>query len=243
MMIAIFRKLFLILVIFLGTDSFAVKPLRAVIYQGPGACDSCSTAAAAMAELAGFEPYFVGPNDSDPERFRDAGLYIQPGGTSLVVSRTMVEQLKQNIVSFVSQGGGYVGFCAGAFFATKEIRNEGVPGLGLFPGRSWLWNGVPDSPVITKILWGDQYRDLYWEGGPYMEISPDEIREGQVELVATYRDGSIAAARSHFGQGRVFVTGVHPEAPEAWRSGLREIDSDGVDWDLAVEMLQWVALR
>lgn len=211
------------------------KPI-ALVYAGPGSCsEACSNAAALQAEHVGLQVVFVGPQESDLSIFKNAVVWIQPGGKSSVVSKNMTAELKQAIRDFVAQGGAYVGFCAGGFFATEYIRDKEAIGLGLLPGKSFLYAGVSDSPVILPLTWNGVLRDIYWEGGPYFTATE---KEG-VEILATYPDGSAATLRTHYGKGRVAVTGAHPEAPPQWREGLAIPDTDGLDYELAEDMIRW----
>lgn len=43
-----------------------------------------------------------------------------------------------------------------------------------------------------------------------------------------------------YGNGKVFITGLHPEAPQSWRTYYGINDSDGLDFDLVDEMISWV---
>ena len=59
-------------------------------------------------------------------------------------------------------------------------------------------------------------------------------------MIAYYPNHQVAAARATYGKGKVFVTGLHPEAPQDWRDYYHLNDPDGSDEDLAVEMINWV---
>src|SRR3954463_13790060 len=86
----------------------------ALVYKGPGSCeDGCSEAAALVAKLAGLHPVFVDPHPASADVFKNAAVWIQPGGKSRTVGATMSAELKSWIQNFVAAGGGYVGFCAG----------------------------------------------------------------------------------------------------------------------------------
>jgi hypothetical protein len=50
----------------------------------------------------------------------------------------------------------------------------------------------------------------------------------------------VAAARARYGKGHVFISGPHPEASRYWPPTW---DPDGLDNDLAVEMIREVAGR
>jgi glutamine amidotransferase-like uncharacterized protein len=150
----------------------------------------------------------------------------------------MAEALKNNLRSFIDEGGGYVGFCAGGFLATAMIADRGVQGLGILPGTNALFEWNEDAAILPT-QWKDGAHDLYWEGGPYFKLDLTQAADAAAEVMGTYADGSIASLRAHYGQGRVYVTGFHPEAPEFWRTAYRLTDADGLDFGVAVKMVHW----
>jgi glutamine amidotransferase-like uncharacterized protein len=230
----------------LGFTLQAVAAKRALVYQGPGACeDGCYDAAFQVAAQAGFDPVFVRENqldmnstDADREAlFKDAAVWIQPGGKSRTAMGVITSKLKSAIDSFVRSGGGYVGFCAGAFSSTRYVGTSRDFGFGFMPGKTILYRNVSQGAEIIPVTWEGKTRHLYWEGGPHLSRLP----EGKAQVVARYPNGQVAAAKSVYGQGRIFVTGLHPEAPADWREYYQMQDPDGLDQDLAVEMLKWVS--
>ena len=209
----------------------------ALVYQGPGACEEgCVPAAADVATRAGLKVLLVGPTETDSHLFDNAAVWIQPGGKSSQVSKAMSDALKERIRAFVSGGGAYVGFCAGGFFSTSEIRNDGVRGLGLVPGKSLPFESPHDADILA-VDWRTRARQMYFEGGPYFDVPAEDLQSGRVRVMSTYADGKIAALVTHFGQGRVSVTGLHPEAPQYWRDYYKITDTDGVDFDQAQDMM------
>ena len=245
-----FRTLF-ILNFFLTTASFASTPV-ALVYNGKGTCQkACAIAMAIAVKEAGLSPRFVSESEiteqSNPEEisalFKDAKVWIQPGGYAKESFLAMSGPLKQGIREFTASGGGYVGICAGAFMATEEIGTTGLSGLGLIPGRCATYFAHPAKPGLNysmeNVRWQGEERQLYFEGGPFFyDLNP------QVEVVATYADGtSPAAVRGEYGLGRVFLSGPHPEAPEAWRTQDEVEDSDGLDLQIAVDMIKWAARK
>lgn len=224
---------------FITSQAFAAP--KALVYKGPGACeDGCYQAAFELARHAGFDPVYVGPTDlnanstENDERalFDNARVWIQPGGYASVAMANMTSQLKNAIRNFIFNGGGYVGFCAGAFVATTKVGTTKNSGLGIFPGGTKLYGKGID---IKRVKWKGSERYIYWEGGPYLRNLPKNV-----ETVAHYSNGAVATARTQYGKGKVYITGLHPEAPQDWIDYSGQSDIDGNDFDLGAEMLHWV---
>ncbi len=239
-------------------ESDAEKPL-ALIYQGPGSCSldqgdagesgyGCSEAAADVAVKAGFQYKFVGPNalPQNPTAaqvaavFKNAKVWMQPGGVAVTAFLAMSSGLRSEIVKFVSGGGGYVGFCAGAFMATARIGQTSYSGFGIFPGSTapYSYSSVREDVdyAFLATTWNGKKRAIFFEGGPYL------YGQGpSAEATATFSTGYVVSARAAFGKGRVYLTGGHPEAPRIWAEEDGLADSDGLDLDLGADMVQWAA--
>lgn len=226
-----------------SVDSYSATK-RALVYKGPGSCTDgdCSGAAALMAELEGYQVNYIGPQETDFKAFEGINLYIQPGGQSAVLDVEMDEALQQNIRDFVYSGGSYVGFCAGGFFAMEHIGEpRDFTGLGLIPGEAFSFQELSPAPAaILAIQWLGRLVDIYWEGGPYF---PEEYLGENVEVFARYPSGKPSNIRTMYGEGRVTVTAFHPEAPMGWRQYFELVDQDGLDYDLAREMIRWTQDR
>lgn len=208
----------------------------ALVYKGPGSClEGCSEAAAKVANMAGFTSVFVGPEQDNSELFKEAAIWIQPGGESITVSLKMNKKLKKLIQKFVFSGGAYVGFCAGGFLATEKIDNTYYSGFGLIKAKSRSYDENDESPRFLDFKWNQKQRKIYWEGGPYFVVSKEN--KNSVHILAEYSNGASATIASYFGKGTVIVTGGHPEAPKWWADDTGYTDADGIDNDLAVEMI------
>ena len=218
--------------------------MRALIYNGPGACtEECASSAYNMAIRSGLTPTYVGASalsemNSEQDKqnlFKNVALWIQPGGKSKTVLDSMNPILTTALRNFVNEGGGYVGFCAGAFAATSFVGTTLTPGFQIFPGKTILFQTPLEADILT-VQWEGKTRHVYWEGGPYLT----EIPAGTAEAVSYYSNGQIAAAKSIYGNGKVFIAGFHPEAPQSWRNFYQLQDADGLDYDLVDEMIEWV---
>jgi glutamine amidotransferase-like uncharacterized protein len=204
----------------------SAKPL-ALVYGGPGVLtgtDDTLERARAVALAAGFRVLTV-TQVVDEAVLSGASVWIQPGGPNLSADAYMnANGMARQVREFVERGGGYVGFCGGAFSAVNNLE--------LIPGSAWNLNQATGK---IPVRWLGTTRYLHFEYGPYIILSGSTT-----EVVATYSNGSVAAARAHYGKGKVFISGPHPEASAYWPPTY---DPDGIDNDLAIQMIQYVARR
>jgi glutamine amidotransferase-like uncharacterized protein len=222
-----------------GQAHASTKPL-ALVWKGPGACEpDCVAGAAHMAKLAGFQVQYVKPGITDFSVFDNAKLWMQPGGVSVTAADAMGPSLLNRIREFVSDGGGYVGFCAGAFLTTNDIGTSGVTGLGIVPGVSDVYVQEGSEHHVFKIALQTGSRYMYYAGGPNFSISDSDLEAVQGQVIGRYPDGTIAGVEVHYGKGKVAVIGTHPEAGFLWKLINRQIDPDGLDYDFAVGMIKY----
>jgi len=210
---------------------------RAYIYKGTGSClDGCSEAAADVAAQAGFIPSFIHSALIQARILREASVWIQPGGNAIEVANRLTYDQKEVLKDFVRMGGTYVGFCAGAFLADTFVDDaETIPGLALIPGTTYDYP-LPKGSHILPIFWLGKTFHLYFEEGPGFRI----LSGAEIEIIASYPDGTPATVRFKAGLGNVILSGAHPEAPESWKEGLS--DPDGSDIHLAIRLLQASAI-
>jgi glutamine amidotransferase-like uncharacterized protein len=219
-----------------------------IVWNGAGACpDGCALAGEKAVVAAGLTVRYVNENTpasslSDLNSiFKNAKVWIMPGGYASQEVEAMTPELIKSLRSFISSGGGYIGWCAGAFAATQSIGTIGKPGLNIFPGSEGVYSSSNKQnnygASIEKTTWFNDTRQMYLEGGPYFKDLPSSV-----EVVSRFDDQtSVAAARTSFGNGRVYLTSTHPEAPTWWWSGTGVDDTDGSDEALAVDMVKWAA--
>lgn len=107
--------------------------------------------------------------DGEP-RFR---MIFMNGGLATKHGNSLTPKGRENIRTFIENGGSYVGSCAGMFLATNGVYNEGTeytPNksyLSIWPGtaaESWLDNSyttvkIPkDSPLLKYYDFGGDYK-------------------------------------------------------------------------------------
>ena len=148
-------------------------------------------------------------SESDLSAYR---LLVVPGGNFEDIGNALTTSTTTKIRRAVGDGLGYLGICAGAFFAGASPYN----GLNLtkgvrFPFYALEARGVRKARVTITSAAGAPL-EVYWEDGPQLT--------GWGDPVARYPDGTPAVVQGRFGNGWVVLAGVHAEAPERWRRGM-----------------------
>lgn len=156
-------------------------------------------------------------------------VLIQPGGSGSKQAKTLGEEGRKRVKQFVTDGGGYIGICAGAYLASAEYpwslrlldahviddahwaRGEGNVQLQISPAGQAALN--VDKELCT----------IHFENGPLLGPGgKDDIND--YELLASFKTeivengapagvmkGTAAIARGTFGKGRVQCFSPHPE--------------------------------
>ncbi len=232
-------KKLLTLICLLPLHSFAHD---ALVWGGPGACtDGCIDGAVHVTKLAGFDPMIVTPENFDKSLLESAKVWVQPGGKSGSASKAMGPAVREEIKKFIANGGGYVGFCAGAFLTTPKVGETSVTGLGIVDGKTRVYRKAKGYPSVEKMITPDgatQYH--YWEGGPWFQFTTAQSQKVSVKsrYVTT---NAVNAIETTYGKGRISVSGTHPEAPQWWYDDSHITDPDGLDNELAASMVKWAA--
>jgi hypothetical protein len=215
----------------------------ALVWGGPGACqDGCIEAALHVTKLAGFEPMLVTPENFDASLFETAKIWVQPGGKSGSASNAMGAANREIIKNFISNGGGYVGFCAGAFLATPKVGQTSVTGLGIIDGKTKVYRRANGYPSVEKMITPEGIKYHYWEGGPWFSFTTSQLQKVTVKSRYNTTNG-INAVETTYGKGRISVSGTHPEAPQWWYDDGRIKDADGLDHQVAADMIKWAAKK
>jgi len=172
---------------------------------------------------------------------------------------------KASIRKFVAAGGGYIGICLGAVYASSSGLFWGTPMhaaddyLDLFPGTaqcgqpaiapkgSWpvlteIAVAAPDHP-ITRGLPG-RFDAVMYPNGPYLQPRDAQSVTVLTRFAATGRAAMVAL---QYGEGRVFVSGPHPEidvtGDRDGSSMFQALEDEESEWPLLLSALTWVAGR
>jgi glutamine amidotransferase PdxT len=150
-------------------------------------------------------------------------LLIVPGGNAITISRYLSSTAKTNVKNAITGGLHYLGVCAGAFFAGHSgVYNY----LDLTPAGTWFnfyadeFKGITKEAVEIKAPNGSRL-DQYWQNGPQLS--------GWGSIVGKYPDGTPAIVENKVGSGWVILCAIHPEATQAWRTGMTFTTSVAVD--------------
>jgi len=192
----------------------AAEPV--LLYNGTGASSSDVSAIKAVLSTQGIG--YATADSSELNAMNEAQLggyklIIVPGGNSIMIGQSLTTQTTSAIRgAVIKYGTHYLGICAGAFFGGSSTYN----GVNLTGGVSFNFYadenlGIHLAAVEISFPSGTPL-DIYWQDGPQFS--------GWGEIVGKYPDGTPAIVEGNVGKGFVILSGVHPEAPANWRSGM-----------------------
>jgi glutamine amidotransferase-like uncharacterized protein len=142
-------------------------------------------------------------------------LLVVPGGNFIDMAGSLAPMTTANIRDAVEGGLNYLGICAGAFIAGDGHGHYNS--LNLTSGVQFGFYSAESKgtrKAAVPIFGADlQSIEHYWEDGPELT--------GWGAIVGKYPDGAPAIVEGQVGKGWVILSGVHPEAPESWRRGMR----------------------
>jgi|SRR5271166_1016512 len=148
-------------------------------------------------------------------------LFLMPGGDAVTIAANLSDAATSNVRGAIENGGlHYLGICAGGFFADNSIYNYLHLSGVLFNFYADYNRGITKEAVEVSQPNGTKL-DQYWQDGPELD--------GWGNVVGRYPDGTAAIVEGYSGKGWVILSGVHPEAPESWRSGMTFTTSAATD--------------
>ena len=138
-------------------------------------------------------------------------LLVLPGGADLGYCRTLNGEGNRKISQYVERGGSYLGFCAGAYYASgrcefeagnKQLEVVGDRELAFYPGvcRGLAFPGFVyhseagakavelkvNKTSLTKGSVPDMFRSYYNGGGVFVDAP--KYKDKGVEILASYTE-------------------------------------------------------
>ncbi len=210
----------------------SARPVVLIYRDQDNPCNNCSESVSAVFQSDTkwhFDVRYVGSDESlsvsDGLKLPHVKVFVLPGEESNVDE--IYKKFKNDIPSiqtFVKNGGRYFGFCEGGYFANN-------PGFG-FGIISKKYNAKKDS--LVQVKWRKEWRSMYFADGPYF------LPKKGATVLATYKNGEIAAMVTDFGMGKVGVVGPHIEADQSWDTVANLTDPDGIEADLGFDLIDTV---
>jgi len=176
---------------------------------------------------------------------------IIPGGQSWTYLDDLGKPGGEAIKAYVAAGGGYIGICAGAFYAMSDREGghtTGPYGIGLLEGVGYDGTLLGVAPFKHGMLdfavsWqGIQNRlKIVLLEGPSILVDQHIAEAANMQVVARFPIiNHPAMVLFDYGDGKVFLTGPHPEVEERWLGwGSDYVDTE-TDWPLLHAMIQAV---
>ena len=222
------------------TEDTDLSDVDVAYYNGDGAWSISETILSNMTEWMGCSFTTVRGQDIQDGCLDDYDVLMWPGGHYPAYWDEVGLEGKAEIQEFVSEGGGYLGICAGAYYAADymvwmddaaypppDYKVEGDElNLDLFPGVA---HGpifeIADRPdpgwAMTEINIVDQTHPItesmpnpmtmLYAGGPYLE----PYDNASVSILGEYDiTGTAAIVACAYEEGRVFLIGPHGEIEE-----------------------------
>jgi glutamine amidotransferase-like uncharacterized protein len=209
-------------------------------YNGEGAWGTDEIVLSNMTKWLGCSFTTVRGQDIQGGCLDNYDVLMWPGGHYPAYWDEVGPDGKAEIQEFVSEGGGYLGICAGAYYAADymvwmdddafpppDYKVEGDElNLDLFPGVAWgpIFE-IADRPepgwAMTEINLVNQTHPIteslpnpmtmIYIGGPYLE----PYDNASVTILGEYDvTGTAAIVACEYGEGRVFLIGPHGEIEE-----------------------------
>jgi glutamine amidotransferase PdxT len=217
-----------------GTARGADQPashskVRVAVYDDTGASRNLPNLLAALAEHP--DLHF---DRLDAEAIRSGALagydvLIQPGGTGSRQGKTLGEEGREQIRTFVAKGGGYLGICAGAYLATCDYPwSLHILDARVVDKAHWARGTGPVDVAITPrghaVLGVKEERPaiLYYQGPLLAPAGDPQLPDYEVlgafagEIAKKgaphgVMPGTTAIAAAPFKKGRVLCISPHPE--------------------------------
>ncbi|ORY92445.1 biotin-protein ligase [Leucosporidium creatinivorum] len=218
--------------------------LNVLVYNGSGV--SASSRDHALFALRSFlshryDVQLVSPKSLRQEPWQEScALLIFPGGRDIPYQFDLEGQANKRIRDWVQAGGRYLGFCAGAYYASKTVQFElgtplevtgerelcffpGVCRGTVFPGFAYETEAGAREVVLEldRSAWRDHWSQSpdqveVWYNGGGAFVMNDQATAAGVSVLARYSQAEgkpVAGVLTRPGKGKAALWAAHPEHP------------------------------
>jgi len=260
----------------IGNDNFQPNHLcdvQVAFYNGSGAGPYGFKAMTHFLNWAGCLITNVTGQDIIDGCLENFDILCWPGGDYPSFWNEMGLAGKTAVQDFVHQGGGYLGICAGAYYACDYIVWMDDPA---FPPPTFKVEGDElNLDLCEAVAWGPIFEivprpepgydmtqinivdhthpitdnlpdsmQIFYAGGPYFVPNAG----ANIEILGVYDENDTnAIVTCDYGNGRVFLIGPHAEIEEdSYRDGwdpLLDLSDEGSDWPLLYNAVEWLSFQ
>ena len=206
------------------------KIIRVALFADKGVTiESLPEVLRCLPETEGFVATKISADEIRNRALDQCAVLICPGGSGSGESKTLGKEGRDRIREFVTNGGGFIGICAGAYLASIEYPwSLGLLNAHVVDDAHWARGQgnvqLKISPV-GQASFGVKKESctIHFENGPL--LGPGEKDDmSDYEVLAAFDSeiaengapagvmkGTAAIARGTFGKGRVVCFSPHPE--------------------------------
>lgn len=220
--------------------------LNVLLYNGSGVSqasrDHCLSNLKSFLSHS-YDVQYVSPKSLREDPWTDScALLVFPGGRDLPYQYDLSGVANKRIKTWVENGGKYLGFCAGAYYASSRVEFEvgtelevvgdrelqffpGICSGTTFPGFAYeTEEGAREVKLdLARSAWRDNWSQSpetvevwYNGGGSFILEEENKKMKDTVEVLARYGDldhKPVAGVRCTVGKGTAVLWAVHPEHP------------------------------
>lgn len=226
------RFLALLFVVAILPASARSQEIRVAVYDDVGVSKGLGNLLQVLAKHPDLNVKQVKAADIRAGILRDVDVLVHPGGTGGGQGKALGEEGREAIRTFVKNGGGYVGICAGAYLASNDYPwSLHILNAKVIDKAHWARGFGAVQITLTKKgrdLLGvkDEKVTIYYHQGPLLAPANDPNIPAY-ESLGTFATeiakngapkgvmpGTTAIAAATFGKGRVWCFSPHPERTE-----------------------------
>jgi glutamine amidotransferase-like uncharacterized protein len=189
-----------------------------LVYNGSVADEDGVLKVTEMAEEQGYAVKYISNLSKLPEMLDGAKAFII-GGTIGNTGNLLdeIDESKDDLKSYIVNGGNYMGICGGAYVASKGSQwPDGYEtGMALVNVECFIFDpNYSDAQIIT-VSWQSTNRTIYYLNGP--AFAKTDLPQ-TVTIIAYYNNinKDVAAFSTTLGKGKIVLCGPHPEADNTW---------------------------